>query len=83
MQSPIGAAVSYTPYCPLHEYDWTECCTCCTERRAELRHIDVDLRNYFASQGYFFTDRGRSEVRQSRVWRVVVGHQPVSVELER
>lgn len=47
------------PYCPWHEYDWTECCFCCVARRRELRRIDNELRTYWYRAGYDFADRGR------------------------
>jgi hypothetical protein len=50
---------AFDGYCPAHEFDWTECCNCCIERRAELRRIDRDLRNYWGYWKYSFRDRGR------------------------
>jgi len=51
-------------YCPVHEYEWTQCCPCCRSRRQELRQIDNELRIYWYRRGLTFADRGRSEGRR-------------------
>jgi len=51
---------SFGGYCPIHEFDWTECCNCCTERREELRRIDHLYRRYWQQEGYSWADRGRT-----------------------
>jgi len=49
----------YRSYCPVHEFDWTECCGCCIARRAELKRIDQALHQYWYYEGYGWAVRGR------------------------
>lgn len=62
---PFGAHCG--PYCPLHEYDQTECDEWCAPRRDEMRALDVLLRRYWRYAGYGFVDRGRAAYRSG--WR--------------
>lgn len=45
-------------YCPVHEYDFWQCCQCCVERGVELHRIDAALRAYWSREGWSFSDRG-------------------------
>lgn len=51
----------YDEYCPVHEFDWPDCCNCCIERRSELHRIDIALRRYWWFEGFSFRDRGRTD----------------------
>ena len=47
----------YQRYCPRHEWDWWECCACCTTARKQLRQADSALRKYWFDRGYSFLKR--------------------------
>jgi len=57
--SDTPAGKTFTEYCPLHEYDRTECDEWCLPRRKELWLIDAQLRSYWSWMGFSFKDRGR------------------------
>jgi len=57
--SKAASGKTFTEYCPLHEYDRTECDEFCLPRRKELWLIDAQLRMHWARLGISFKDRGR------------------------
>jgi len=44
-------------YCPLHEWDSSDCDEWCAPRRDEMQRLDNALRKYFADKGYRFSMR--------------------------